>query len=119
MLHSEPPVVYGDGSQTRDFTYIDNVVHGNTLAMETDKTHGESVNVACGNAITVNQVIREIGRLLGMGLQPQYTERRPGDVMHSCADIRLAGALLGFEPTVTFEEGLRRAIDYYRSLATT
>ena len=118
MLRGEPPVVYGDGSQTRDFTYIDNVVHGNILAMETDKTHGESVNVACGNAITVNQVIREIGRRLGIGFQPEYTERRPGDVMHSCADIRLAGALLDFEPTVTFEEGLHRAIDYYRSLAT-
>ena len=116
MLRGKPPVVYGDGSQTRDFTYIDNVVHGNILALETDETHGESVNVACGNAISVNQVIREISRLLGISLQPEYTERRAGDVMHSCADIRLAGALLGFEPTVTFEDGLRRAIDYYRSL---
>ncbi|MHC4696208.1 MAG: SDR family oxidoreductase [Planctomycetota bacterium] len=117
MLHGESPTVYGDGTQTRDFTYIDNVVHGNILAMEIERTCGESVNIACGGAVSINQVISEIKRLLGSAVEPAYTERRPGDVMHSCADVTLAGTLLGFEPVVGFEEGLRRAIDYYRSLA--
>ncbi len=116
MLAGECPTVYGDGSQSRDFTYIDNVVHGNMLAMEADATCGESVNVACGRAMTINQVISEINRVLGTRLEPAYTALRPGDVMHSCADIRLAAKLLGFEPVVTFAQGLRQAIDYYRTL---
>ncbi len=117
MLHGESPTVYGDGTQTRDFTYIDNVVHGNILAMEIERTRGESVNIACGGAVSINQVISEINRLLGSAVEPACTERRPGDVMHSCADVTLARTLLGFEPVVGFEEGLGRAIDYYRSLA--
>lgn len=116
ILRGESPVVYGDGEQTRDFTYIDNVVHGNILAMQVQKTAGESVNVACGGQLTVNHVIAEINRLLGTAVRPQYVDRRPGDVRHSCADIRLAETLLNFKPVVTFEEGLRRAIDYYRQL---
>ncbi len=116
MLHGEPPIVYGDGEQTRDFTYIDNVVHGNLLAMKAANTQGESVNVACGGQLSVNRVIAEINRLLGTRVKPLYVPHRAGDVMHSCADIRLAGRLLGFTPTVSFEQGLRLAIDYYRSL---
>lgn len=117
MLAGERPKVYGDGSQSRDFTYIDNVVHGNMLAMEAEATCGESVNVACGSAMTINQVISEINHVLGTKLEPVYTALRPGDVMHSSADIRLAEKLLGFEPVVTFAQGLRQAIDYYRTLA--
>jgi UDP-glucose 4-epimerase len=117
ILAGRPPTVYGDGEQTRDFTYIDNVVHGNILAMHAAKTCGEVVNIACGNRISINQVIAEINRLLGTHVQPRYTAPRPGDVRHSSADVRMAKALLGYEPQVSFEEGLRRAINYYRSLA--
>jgi len=117
ILNGEPPMVFGDGTQTRDFTYIDNVVHGNLLAMKVEKTHGESVNMACGSAISVNTVIGEINRLLQTKIEPRYTQRRPGDVLHSCADVRLAKKLLGFEPLVGFEDGLSRAIDHYRSLS--
>jgi len=117
ILKGEPPTVYGDGAQTRDFTYIDNVVLGNRLAMEVAKTSGEAVNVACGGQISVNQVIAAINRALGTSVKPHYVARRPGDVMHSCADITLAGKLLGFEPRVSFEEGLRRTIEYYRRIA--
>ncbi len=117
ILTGRPPIVYGDGEQTRDFTYIDNVVHGNVLAMKAAKTAGEVVNVACGNRISVNQVIAEINRLLGTRVVPNYVAPRPGDVRDSCADVGLAKTLLGYEPLVSFEAGLRRAIDYYRALS--
>lgn len=117
MLRGESPVIYGDGEQTRDFTYIDNVVEGNMLAMQAARTHGEAVNVACGGAITVNHVIAEINRLLGTKVKPKYVPSRTGDVLHSSADIRKARELLGFKPIVSFEEGLKRAIEYYRAVA--
>ncbi len=82
--------------------------------MEADKTQGEVVNVACGDEISVNQVLAQISRLLGTDVRPRHVAPRPGDVRHSCADVKLAEALLAFKPLVTFEEGLRRAIDYYR-----
>lgn len=117
LLRGEAPIVYGDGEQTRDFTFIDNVVQGNILAMNAKRTKGESVNLACGDQISVNQVIGEIQKLIGTNIKPKYVDRRPGDVMHSCADITLVKKLLNFEPVVSFQEGLRRAIDYYRAIA--
>ncbi len=119
ILRGEPPTVFGDGEQTRDFTFIDNVVHGNLLAMKVEKTCGEVVNVACGGQISVNEVIATINRLLGTEVQPKYAPTRAGDVRHSCADSSRAEKLLGYRPTVSFEEGLRRAIDYYREMAKT
>ncbi len=116
ILADQPPTIYGDGEQTRDFTYIDNVVHGNLLAGKLAKTAGQVVNLACGDRISVNQVIAKINELLGKKVKPIYADTRPGDVKHSCADIRLARKLLGFEPQVDFREGLSRAIDYYKSL---
>jgi len=116
ILRGDNPVVYGDGTQSRDFTYIDNVIDGNMLAMEAPEARGESVNVACGGQITINEVIAAINRVLGTDVAPRYVDRRPGDVLHSCADISQARKLLGFAPSVLFEEGLARAIDYYRSL---
>lgn len=117
ILRGESPTVYGDGEQTRDFTHIDNVVHGNVLAMKVARTGGEIVNVACGGQISVNQVLAAINRLLGTDVKPRYVARRTGDVMHSCADITLARKVLGFEPRVSFEEGLKRTIEYYRKRA--
>ncbi len=117
ILNGEAPTVYGDGQQSRDFTYIDNVVDANILAMSAKKTTGQAVNIACGGQITINQVISAINKVLGTKAQPRSVNARPGDVRHSCADIRLATSLLGFRPKVSFEDGLRRAIDYYRSIA--
>lgn len=114
ILRGEPPTVYGDGEQTRDFTHVDNVVQANILAMDAETIRGEVVNIAFGKQISVNQVIAEINRMLGTNVQPRYAPPRPGDVRHSCADLTLAKKMLGYEPLVTFEEGLRRAIDYYR-----
>lgn len=117
ILRDEPPKVFGDGEQTRDFTHIDNVVHGNVLAMKVRKTRGEVVNCACGGKISINRVIEAINQALGKKVRPEYLPPRTGDVMHSAADIQLAKKLLGFEPIVSFEDGLARAIDYYKSLA--
>ncbi len=114
ILRGQQPTVFGDGEQTRDFTYIDNVVHANILAMEVGQTRAEVVNVAYGCAISVNQVIAAINRLLGTHVEPRHAPPRRGDVRHSCADVRLAKELLGYQPLVSFEEGLRRAIDYYK-----
>ncbi len=116
ILRGTPLTVYGDGEQTRDFSFIENVVHGNVLAMQAERTAGESVNVACGDRISVNTVVREINRLLGTSVEPCYVDPRPGDVKHSCADIRRAGELLGYKPLVSFDDGLRQVVDHYRSI---
>lgn len=116
ILHNQSPTIYGDGNQSRDFTHIQNVVDANMLAMNVKHVHGESINVACGSAITINQVIDSINRLLGTNVKPNYVEPRAGDVLHSCADITLAKTILNFMPEVSFEEGLKQAIDYYKSL---
>jgi UDP-glucose 4-epimerase len=114
ILQDRPPTVYGDGEQSRDFTYIDNVVQANLLAARAKDTHGEVVNVACGEAVTVNAIIDTINNLLGKNVRPIYASSRPGDVKHSLADITAARTLLGFEPVVLFREGLEKSIDWYR-----
>ncbi len=114
ILNDQPPTIYGDGEQTRDFTFIDNVVHGNMLAAKAPKLGGEVVNLACAESVTVNRTIRLINELLGKDVKPIYTDVRPGDVKHSLADVTLARKIIGFEPVVTFDEGLRRAIEWYR-----
>ena len=116
ILHNQPPTIYGDGNQSRDFTHIQNVIDANMLAMNIKQAQGECINVACGSAITINQVIDWINRLLGTEVKPNYVKSRAGDVIHSCADITLAKKILGYKPEVSFEEGLKRAIEYYKSL---
>jgi UDP-glucose 4-epimerase len=116
IVRDEPPTVYGDGEQTRDFTSIENVIHGNLLAADAPVAEGEVVNLACGNSISINHLVARINVLLGKNVVPLHTESRPGDVRHSTADIRLVRSLLGFEPCVDFDEGLQRAIDHYQSL---
>ncbi len=114
ILKDEPPTVYGDGEQSRDFTYIDNVVEANLRAARAEKTQGEVVNIACGEAITVNAIIELINELLGKDVKPVYEPPRAGDVKHSHADITAARNLIGFEPVVPFRQGLEKAIDWYR-----
>jgi len=115
ILKDQPPTIYGDGEQSRDFTYIDNIVHANLLAARVKKTAGEVVNVACGEAVTVNAIIDMINRLLGKNVKPIYAPARAGDVKHSLADITAARKLIGFEPVVLFREGLEKSIDWYRN----
>jgi len=114
ILKDQPPTIYGDGQQSRDFTYIDNVVEANLAAARTKQTKGQVVNIACGQRITVNEIINMINEILGKNVQPNYTDPRPGDVKHSLADITLAKETIGFEPTVDFRAGLEKAILWYR-----
>ncbi len=114
ILRDQPPTVYGDGEQSRDFTYVDNVVQANLLAARARETHGEVVNIACGEAVTVNAIIGMINRLLGKNVKPIYEPARAGDVKHSLADITAARKLIGFEPVVLFRAGLEKSIDWYR-----
>jgi len=114
ILKDKPPTIYGDGEQSRDFTYVDNVVHANLLAARAKHTAGEAINIACGQAVTLNEIIAMINTSVGKNVKPVYTDRRLGDVMHSLADIKLARKLIGFKPRVSFEQGLRKAIAWYR-----
>jgi nucleoside-diphosphate-sugar epimerase len=114
ILKDEPPTIYGDGEQSRDFTYIDNVVDANLLAARAKRTKGQVVNIACGQAVTVNEIIDMINNLLGKNVKPKYAAQRPGDVKHSLADITAAQSLINFKPSVFFHEGLQLAIDWYR-----
>jgi UDP-N-acetylglucosamine/UDP-N-acetyl-alpha-D-glucosaminouronate 4-epimerase len=117
MLAGRRPTIFGDGKQSRDFTYIDNVLQGNLLAADAPGAVGHTINVACGEQIDLLQLVAAINKVLGTKIEPEFSDPRPGDVRDSLADISLARKLLGYEPTVDFDEGLRRSIDYYRSLA--
>ena len=114
ILKDESPTIYGDGEQSRDFTYIDNVVEANLLAARAKKTSGEVVNSACGQSVTVNEIIGMINGIVGKDVKPKYEDSRVGDVKHSHADIGLAERVIGYKPIVKFEDGLKLAIDWYR-----
>jgi UDP-glucose 4-epimerase len=115
MLAGKQPTVFGDGTQSRDFTYIENVVQGNLLACQADKrVAGKVINLACGESINLLDLIAAINDLLGTHITPIFDAPRPGDVKHSCADIRLARDLLGFTPVVSFEEGLRHTLAWLK-----
>ena len=113
-LHGEPYPVYGDGEQSRDFTYIENVVRANLLAAASEMDGAAVVNVAGGARTTLNQIIATLNELTAQNLPTQYGAPRAGDVLHSHADISRARALLHYEPTVDVREGLRRTVEYYK-----
>lgn len=113
IIKDTPPTVYGDGEQSRDFTYIENVIEANLLAARAEETHGEVVNIACGDRITVNEIIKLINEHFGKDIKTNYVPSRPGDVKHSLADISLAEKVIGYKPIVRFPEGLEKAIDWY------
>jgi len=116
MLAGEQPTIYGDGEQSRDFTYIDNVVHANLLAASApaEKASGLAMNCATGSAVTLNQTFDILCDLTGYRGKPAYADPRSGDIRHSLADITLARNLLGYSPQVDFREGLRRTVEWYR-----
>jgi nucleoside-diphosphate-sugar epimerase len=117
IMNGRRPVIHGDGLQSRDFTYIENVVNANILACGAPKAAGEVINVACGERTTVLQMARYIAEILGAKLEPEHTPTRPGDIRHSLADIAKARGLLGFEPKVGVREGLARTVEWYRKMA--
>jgi UDP-N-acetylglucosamine/UDP-N-acetyl-alpha-D-glucosaminouronate 4-epimerase len=117
MLAGRRPTIFGDGRQSRDFTYIDNIVHGNLLAAAAPAAVGRTINVACGQSFDLLQLVAGINQALGTNIEPIFEPARAGDVRESLADISLARKLLKYEPTIGFEEGLRRTVEYYRSAA--
>jgi UDP-glucose 4-epimerase len=110
LAAGESPVIFGDGEQSRDFTYIDNVVDANVLAIDAPDVAGRTINVACGQRVSLNELVTELQSLLGTSVEVAYAAPRSGDVKHSLADITRARELLGYEPGVDLREGLRRTI---------
>ncbi|HVQ28153.1 MAG TPA: SDR family oxidoreductase [Vicinamibacteria bacterium] len=117
LLRGERPVIYGNGHQSRDFTYVANVVKGNLLALRAKGARGQAVNLATGRRITLLDLLSELGRITGRPARAELRPPREGDVRHSLADIALARRLLGYKPSVSFEDGLRRTVEWYRSSA--
>ena len=116
LLNEEQPTIYGDGEQSRDFTYISNVVDANLKAADSNSAVGQVINIANGQRVTINQVFEMVKKLTGHpNLQAQYAPPRTGDVRDSLADLGLARSLLGYEPRVQLEEGLRSTIDWWTS----
>jgi nucleoside-diphosphate-sugar epimerase len=112
VLDGRRPVVFGDGSQSRDFTYVDNVVEANVLALTAEGAAGQVLNVACGERVTINDLLRELGHVTGDPIQADYRPARKGDVPHSQADISRAAELLGYDPVVRFPRGLQLAVEH-------
>ncbi|MBW2148399.1 MAG: SDR family oxidoreductase [Deltaproteobacteria bacterium] len=118
LREDKSPLIYGDGQQSRDFCYVENVVHANILCAQAEQgAVGACINVAGGQRFSVNELLSHLCRIMGKSTVPVHEPPRPGDVRHSRADIGLASRLLGYEPMVGFEEGLRRAVDWFVSSA--
>jgi UDP-glucose 4-epimerase len=113
-LRGEPVEIHGDGTQSRDFTYIDNVVHANVLAAEAEGAGGEAFNVGCGERISLLSMVEKLEKLLGRPLARRHTPGRAGDVPHTLADLGKAKRLLGFSPLVDFDDGFRRTVEFFR-----
>ena len=118
LLEGRRPIIFGDGGQTRDFTYVANVVDGVLRACEAPNVAGEVINVATGGRISLNQLLQAINEIVGTSIEPIYEESRAGDVRDSQADISRAASLLGYAPLVTFEDGLRRTLEWCRTDAS-
>ncbi len=114
MKEDKRPIIYDDGNQSRDFTYVDNVVEANLLACTADKAVGEVINIACGERYTLLQLVDTINKILGKSIEPVFEKARVGDVKHSLAGIEKAQRLLGFKVACGFEEGLKRLIENYK-----
>ncbi|MCK6447865.1 MAG: SDR family oxidoreductase [Planctomycetes bacterium] len=114
LLEGRQPTIFGDGEQTRDFTFVENVVHANLLAIERDLPPGAVVNVGAGARITINQLYRAMAEQLESRVEPRYAPPRAGDVQHSVASLERATQWLGYAPKIGWRDGLRRTVDWYR-----
>jgi UDP-glucose 4-epimerase len=122
MVRGERPIVFGDGEQSRDFCYIDNVVEANLLAAgvlkgdgRVERLGGEVVNIACAERTSLNQIIARINELIGANVKAEYQPPRAGDVRHSLADISEAARVIGYRPKIMFDEGLKRSIEWFKA----
>jgi nucleoside-diphosphate-sugar epimerase len=114
-LLGETPTIFGDGEQSRDFTYVENVSDAVLRACKAPDAAGKVINVGVGESYTLNQTVAVLNRIFECDVVPKYEPARPGDVLHSRADISLTRQVLGYQPKVLFEEGLRRTVEWYRS----
>jgi nucleoside-diphosphate-sugar epimerase len=114
-LSGKTPTIFGNGEQSRDFVYVASIVDGTLRACEKPGVAGKVINIGTGVGTTLNQTIKLLNHILNVQVTPQYGPPRLGDVMHSTADISLARAVLGYEPVVSFEEGLRRTVAWLRT----
>ena len=114
ILRGEQPVIYGDGKQSRDFIYVKNVVEAVILAAGSDAGGGEAVNIAGGRGMTVNDLLRAVNEVLGTNVEAVHAGPRPGDILHSTADVRKARRLIGYEPRIPFMEGLKETVAWYQ-----
>ena len=117
LLRNRRPIVFGDGEQTRDFCYIDNVCEANWLAANApaEACAGTALNIACNASVSLNEILALLRELLNTDIEAEYTDTRPGDVRDSLADVSLAKQVVGYEPKIFFAEGLRKAIDWYKA----
>ncbi len=115
MLKGKPPIIFGDGEQTRDFIYVQDVARANCMAAEKGNQEGSVYNVAGGRPVSINRLVRELNRAMKTDLKPTYGEERPGDIRHSWADLELIKSELDFEPVFSLDEGLQRTVSYFRS----
>jgi nucleoside-diphosphate-sugar epimerase len=116
LLHGRSPIIFGDGEQSRDFTYIENVVQANLLAMSAELLQGEAINIACGKRTSLNQLLNILKEIVGSKLSPVYEEPRKGDVRHSLADIRKGKEILNYEPKVGVEMGLKKTVEFFSKI---
>ena len=116
LLRGRRPIIFGDGEQSRDFCHIENVCEANWLAAHApaESCDGKPMNIACERRTSLNQILDQLRELMGVRVEPEYQDERPGDVKHSLADVSLAREKIGYEPKVYFEDGLARAIGWYR-----
>jgi UDP-glucose 4-epimerase len=115
LLGNSSPRIFGDGEQTRDFVFVEDIVEANMLALNSKNAPGQVFNVGSGKSVSINQVAETLKKVLGTaGLQNTYADPRPGDIRHSCADITKARKILGFEPRFSFDEGLRELAKWYK-----
>ena len=117
LLAGEKLTIFGDGEQSRDFTYVENIVEANLLALTADGAAGKMMNLGCGTRISLNQLIRQLEKILGVSAEIEYLPARAGDVRDSLADIGLAERLLGYRPAVSVEDGLARTVEWFRNQA--
>lgn len=116
MLKGERPTIFGSGDISRDFTYVDNNVNANLKAcLAPQECAGQVINIACGYEISLDQLVEEINKIIGTDIKPEYKEARLGDIMHSLAEISKAKKLLDYEPLVSFQEGLQKTVEFYKS----
>lgn len=113
LLRDNRPVIYGDGSQSRDFIHVQNVVQASLLAMKLEHTRGEAVNISCGKATSIDTLLSTLCELCGKDAQPVYAERKQGDVLHSLGDYKAASDLLGYIPTVGLRDGIELTLDWF------